>query len=626
MCPGHSGMVNRRSAGRTAQISAGASDFLTPVMTRATACLQAADYAGALGHLLSARQHLRRNEIASNTVGYLYLKGGDSEQALGWFDIALKIRADYAEAWAGRGLALQNLARLQEAAAAYTRALQIQPADAVTWYNVAVVLDALGALEEALDALETAIAQDPRYRAALTLRCVLLDRLGRYEAFREAAEALCKQEPHGGEGPRMLGDALQKLGHFTSAVVAYDLAVSIDTSSPVAWANRARVLAELGREDEARASILRALALDPDEPESLTLLGNLEKRAGRLSEAETAYRQAVALRPIKICHKPRIQPLFRALFVMSPIVGNTPFDDLVRDADFESRSIMLVDGVDYDMARIARDIDVVVNLISDADCGLDVLKNAEAFVARLARPLVNRPRLVAGTDRQSIARRLADVPGLCMPQTRRVTRAELHARGLDGVPGFTYPVILRLSGTHGGERMELVASHAAVLDFLAATEGEEFYLTRYHDYQSPDGLFRKYRFIFVDDEILPYHLAIGDGWKVHHAATRMADTPWMQEEERAFLEAPHEVFDDAAFAILRKIQREIGLDYFGIDCALDRAGQVVAFEINPTMLVHLNNARFPYKNAHVLRIKQAFARLLARRADVGGADRPVATT
>ena len=35
------------------------------------------------------------------------------------------------------------------------------------------------------------------------------------------------------------------------------------------------------------------------------------------------------------------------------------------------------------------------------------------------------------------------------------------------------------------------------------------------------------------DEILPYHLAIGNDWKVHHLSTDMVNQPWMQREEAA---------------------------------------------------------------------------------------------
>ncbi|MDE1994155.1 MAG: hypothetical protein KGI75_16750, partial [Rhizobiaceae bacterium] len=130
----------------------------------------------------------------------------------------------------------------------------------------------------------------------------------------------------------------------------------------------------------------------------------------------------------------------------------------------------------------------------------------------------------------------------------------------------------------------------------------------------PDGLFRKYRFFFVGDEILPYHLAIGDGWKVHHASTRMASVEWMRREEEAFLANPDRVFGPQGMATLDAIRRQIGLDYFGIDCSLDSEGRVVIFEVNASMLIHIHNQNFEYKTPHVQRIKRAFELLLERRA------------
>jgi hypothetical protein len=58
----------------------------------------------------------------------------------------------------------------------------------------------------------------------------------------------------------------------------------------------------------------------------------------------------------------------------------------------------------------------------------------------------------------------------------------------------------------------------------------------------------------------------------------------------------------------------VGLDYFGIDCSLDRQGQVLVFEVNARMLAHGRNDAFAYKSGTVRRIKDAFHALLARRA------------
>jgi hypothetical protein len=94
----------------------------------------------------------------------------------------------------------------------------------------------------------------------------------------------------------------------------------------------------------------------------------------------------------------------------------------------------------------------------------------------------------------------------------------------------------------------------------------------------------------------------------------MGDHEWMQREEAAFLENPGAVFDAGHYRALRAIRERIALDYFGIDCGLDRDGKLVVFEVNASMLVHADNAEFPYKDPHVRAIKAAFEAMLRRRA------------
>jgi glutathione synthase/RimK-type ligase-like ATP-grasp enzyme len=98
----------------------------------------------------------------------------------------------------------------------------------------------------------------------------------------------------------------------------------------------------------------------------------------------------------------------------------------------------------------------------------------------------------------------------------------------------------------------------------------------------------------------------------------------MQQEELAFLSSPDTVFSARNYRALRMIRDRIGLDFFGIDCALDASGDVVVFEVNASMLVHDQNADFPYKGPFVRNIKLAFDAMLRRRAtETRGCSSPV---
>jgi hypothetical protein len=126
--------------------------------------------------------------------------------------------------------------------------------------------------------------------------------------------------------------------------------------------------------------------------------------------------------------------------------------------------------------------------------------------------------------------------------------------------------------------------------------------------------------MFVDDVAYPYHLAIDENWMIHYYRTGTTATPWMNDEEARFLEAPDRAiagWHDAVPAIAAAL----ALDYVGIDCAQLPDGTLLVFEADAAMLVHALDASDAgrYKRAAVARIKDALAALFERRAERKGA-------
>jgi hypothetical protein len=66
----------------------------------------------------------------------------------------------------------------------------------------------------------------------------------------------------------------------------------------------------------------------------------------------------------------------------------------------------------------------------------------------------------------------------------------------------------------------------------------------------------------------------------------------------------------------------VGLDYFTVDCAENKAGELLIFEADNTAVVHNMDSpeMFPYKGPQMRKIFDAFAGMLSRRA-IGGRER-----
>lgn len=372
---------------------------------------------------------------------------------------------------------------------------------------------------------------------------------------------------------------------------------------------------ELNELEAALQCFEQAVGLNPGDAESIYWIGGIRQRIGEMAAAEAAYAKAAHIQPLIRRPAAKSPADFRVLALYAPFAGNMPTEYLFKDAAYDTDTLALLGAHEYDVERLGQGAQVVVNLISDADQGEAVLPLAADLVDRLGKPTVNDPRKIQHTTRDSVADLLGGIPGCRVPKVlRQNAEADFRMAALPAAFPFECPVLVRPVGTHGGDDFERIEDPAELAAFLAQRPDTDRYLIEFIDYRSSDGYFRKYRFIFVDDRILPYHLAIGNGWKVHHDSTDMADYSWMQQEEEAFLNNPATVFDSGHYQALRTIRQRIGLEYFGIDCGLDRWGNLVVFEVNASMLVHQHNGRFPYKAPFVLRIKQAFDAMLRRLA------------
>jgi tetratricopeptide (TPR) repeat protein len=374
-------------------------------------------------------------------------------------------------------------------------------------------------------------------------------------------------------------------------------------------------LFELNEIEPAISSFQEAVALNPRDSESINWIGALKQLQGDHAGAQAAYAESARIQPL-IRRPAAKQPAeFRVLTLYAPFGGNTPTEYLFQDAFFDTDTLSLFASREYDTATLGQNIQLVINLISDADQTEALLPLAAELVDRFGLPTVNHPRQVQQTTRDAVANLLQGIPGCRIPQALRLKAgADCSEAALEAILPFSSTVLVRPVGTHGGDDFEKVEDVAALAAFLSQRPDHDHYLIEYIDYLSADGHFRKYRFIFIEDQILPYHLCIGRDWKLHHINTDMAHQPWMQQEEAAFLNDSAAVFGPKQHRALQEIRQRIGLNYFGIDCGLDESGNVVVFEVNASMLVHARNEGFLYKTPAVERIKRAYDAMLRKLA------------
>lgn len=178
---------------------------------------------------------------------------------------------------------------------------------------------------------------------------------------------------------------------------------------------------------------------------------------------------------------------------------------------------------------------------------------------------------------------------------------------------FRYPGFLRMGRDHDGaaspllrNRDELLASSKRML--AAGADVEDVLAVEYCETLGADGMYRKYSYFKIADEIIPAHIIFSKGWV---AKDGKLNREQLAEEALFYEQSPH-----AAWA--RGVFETAGIEYGRIDFSLcaDGAPQVWEINTNPMLLgwrakyLKESPLEMPHKELLSVRFAEVFEKLL----------------
>ena len=354
----------------------------------------------------------------------------------------------------------------------------------------------------------------------------------------------------------------------------------------------------------------------------LSLIAQLlgDKRAGLAIQKEILASHQLFRSPCLV-EKPRLRVL--ALAAATDMGSNTPIEFLLEESGIELMTLFVIP--DVELPDPLPDHDVAIVIASDSEECRDALRKIDRAASRWPRPLLNPPHLVCNLDRDKLHRLLDGIEGLDIPTTTSVardrllqlSRSSLAPAGL--AADLAFPIIARPRGSHAGAGLAKIDSRDALEIYLREHQEQEFFVSRFVDYSDGDGLFRKYRIVFVDGRAYACHMAIADRWDIWYLNAGMSGSASKRLEEETFMRTFDIGFARRHKAALAGIVDRIGLEYFTIDCAENEDGDLLIFEADNTAVVHNMDPPdvFPYKPPQMRKIFDAFAAMLCRRARHG---------
>jgi hypothetical protein len=397
-----------------------------------------------------------------------------------------------------------------------------------------------------------------------------------------------------------LGSLLAEFGLHRDSLDQFS---RIPADAPVyAFSLTRQASCHLALEDyQAAETILHALlAQNEDRADLCAMMADALIGLGRSDEARAFQRRAMAANGGSLTLPAKGAAEAHILFLCSTKGADLPIDYIFDNRRFDFTFVY------PDLAQSAQTLgaDIIFNAIADPDLGADEFDSVEKFAVRADLPLLNPPQNLPKTRRDHLAQLVAGIDGLLVPNTIR-----LSANQISGLAVFEGDKLIRTAGTHGGDALERISNLDQLKDFCARHKSEYYYLTDYVDYRSEDGWFRKYRFIFINRQVHPFHLAIMDHWKIHYWRAGMVNDAWKCAEEERFMRNAASTFPPAALTAVQQIAQRLDLDYAGLDCGLMPDGRVIIFETNAAMLTHLNDdpAHYPYKHELVPHLRDAMS-------------------
>lgn len=365
------------------------------------------------------------------------------------------------------------------------------------------------------------------------------------------------------------------------------------------------------------AQLIERAQRNPQDAYALMDLSTVLQLRGNRDVALAMQAQALELERLYRVPSGASEGDLRLLILMGPgdLMANSPLEFILEKSGVAVELLYVTED------RLPEEVpehDALFIAIAESDLNLALLKRVEDMTRDWPRPVLNRAERIAWMSRDGACALLKGIPDVIMPVTARISRAELEQIGssrrslAEFLENGEFPIIVRPVDSHAGQGLARLENAAAVVGYMSETKHAEFYIARFVDYRSRDGLFRKYRIVLIEGRPFICHMAISGHWMIHYLNAGMAESAEKRAEEAAFMADFDNGFALRHAVALSSINQRAGLDYLGIDCGETAEGELLIFEIDSCMIVHAVDPvdLYPYKQPQMEKVFSAFVNML----------------
>lgn len=261
--------------------------------------------------------------------GVTYATAGNFNQAIGYFNKAIELKPDYADAWGGRGMSYSSKGDFDQALSDFNKVIEINPESAKAYYWIGVIYGRKGDSDRAISAFNKAIERDSKHAEPYVNRSLAYFYKREYdkawEDVHKAGELGFKVNPKfiedlekaSGKGNIRSSSMEEKEVHTRSdagahlsyaedylkamqpqkALKEFQKASEIDPNNAIAYVGIGHVYMLLKEKEKALANFQKAINMAPSEPEIYLRMGIVYASLHEHEKAIENMTKAISLNP-----------------------------------------------------------------------------------------------------------------------------------------------------------------------------------------------------------------------------------------------------------------------------------------------------------------------------------------
>jgi protein O-GlcNAc transferase len=234
---------------------------------------------------------------AAHNLGVIYAQAGNFEQAVKYFNIAVKNSPENSVFLCNLATALNDFGQTREAITYFEKAKLLNSVSADIYYNLGNAYQKLNEFEKSIECYKKTLEINPNWLEAYLNCGNSLDELGKFNQALEYYDKIIAINPIYAAAYANKGNVLMKLNRPDEAVKLYDLSHKLGLNSLETYFISAEVMMKNGDYKKAIEMCLNGLRLNPHDHRFYFYLGMNYFHIRDLNLAVENFEKAISIKP-----------------------------------------------------------------------------------------------------------------------------------------------------------------------------------------------------------------------------------------------------------------------------------------------------------------------------------------